>query len=241
NRVIYPNSVPKASQLHLVLVLYMGNDLNRFRLNLHVLPSTFDAIVTQIEHHPVFHNNSCNPQFPVPWQLAIALYQFGHFGNAAAVQSVAQWAGVSEGLVVKCTCCVMISILAMHDDVICWPSTDEKEAAKCWVESESCARWWNGYCFVDGTLIPLSQKPGFHGNAYFDRKLNYSLNLQLISLPNLRIIDYVIGHTGSAHDSTCFQDSHISKEHESLFSPGEWIWADSAYPVTTWCVPPYQK
>ncbi|KAF9515965.1 hypothetical protein BS47DRAFT_1262210, partial [Hydnum rufescens UP504] len=63
----------------------------------------------------------------------------------------------------------------------------------------------------------------------------------LISLPNLRIIDYVVGHTGSTHDSTCFQDSCISKEHESLFSPGEWIWADSAYPVTTWCVPPYWK
>ncbi|KAF9515966.1 hypothetical protein BS47DRAFT_1371835 [Hydnum rufescens UP504] len=163
---LWPCWIPSAttSQLHLVLVLYKGNDLNQFQLNLHVLPSTFDAIVTQIEHHPVFHNNSCNPQFPVPWQLTIALYQFGHFGNAAAVLSIAQWAGVSEGLVIKCTCC---------------PSTDEKEAAKCWVESELCERWCNGYCFVNSMLIPLSQKPGFHGDAYIDCKLNYSLNLQV--------------------------------------------------------------
>jgi hypothetical protein len=95
-----------------------------------------------------------------------------------AVQLVTQWARVSEGLVVKATCRVMISILDMHDDVIHWPSADEKEAAKSWVEAESCRSWHNGYCFVDGTLIPLSQKPRFHGDAYFDHKSNYSLNLR---------------------------------------------------------------
>lgn len=32
---------------------------------------------------------------------------------------------------------------------------------------------------VDGTLIPLFEKPGHHGEAYFDRKSNYSLNVQV--------------------------------------------------------------
>jgi hypothetical protein len=34
---------------------------------------------------------------------AIALYRFGHYGNAASVAPVAQAARVPEGLVVKCT------------------------------------------------------------------------------------------------------------------------------------------
>jgi hypothetical protein len=64
---------------------------------------------------------------------------------------------------------------------------------------------------------------------------------QLITLPNLRIIDYVIGHCGSTHDSTAFQDSHTVHEKQRLIGRGEWVWADSAYPVEAWCVTPFKK
>lgn len=32
---------------------------------------------------------------------------------------------------------------------------------------------------VDGTLVPLFMRPGFFGNTWFDRKSNYSLNVQV--------------------------------------------------------------
>jgi hypothetical protein len=64
---------------------------------------------------------------------------------------------------------------------------------------------------------------------------------QLITLPNLRIVDYVIGHTGSTHDSTAFAESRTRKDRERLLGPNEWIWADSAYPVEAWCVTPFKK
>ncbi|PPQ83037.1 hypothetical protein CVT25_005279 [Psilocybe cyanescens] len=178
---------------------------------------------------------------PVEEQLAIALYRFGHFGNSASVESVAQWAGCSAGTVVNSTRRVMQAFLSMHDDVIHYPSPADKEAAKEWVEAASCAAWRDGYLFVDGTLVPLADKPGYHGEAYFDRKSNYSLNVQLITLPNLRIVDYVIGHCGSAHDSTAFMESHTFKDRQNLIGRGEWIWADSAYPIEAWCVTPYKK
>ncbi|KAF9505121.1 hypothetical protein BS47DRAFT_1307164, partial [Hydnum rufescens UP504] len=151
--------------------------------NLRVTLVTFYSLMEHIQDHPIFHNNSNNPQFPVVWQLTIALYHFGHYGNAASIHGVAQWAGVSEGLIVKATHQVMVSILALHDEAICWPMAGEKEDAKHWVESASYAGWRGRYCFVNGTLIPLAQKPGFHSDAYFDRKSNYSLNLQ-VSNPN---------------------------------------------------------
>ncbi|KAF8238496.1 hypothetical protein L208DRAFT_1122207, partial [Tricholoma matsutake] len=62
----------------------------------------------------------------------------------------------------------------------------------------------------------------------------------LITLPNLRIVDYVGGHCGSAHDSTAFQDSQTVVERQQLIGLGEWIWADSAYPIKAWCVTPYK-
>lgn len=109
-------------------------------------------------------------QFPIEVQLAVALFRFGHNGNAASVSAVAQWAGLSEGVVVKYTRHVIITFLALHNLTVRWPSDDDKEDAKEWVESVSCVAWQDGYCMVDGTLIPLFEKPGYHGEAYFDRK-----------------------------------------------------------------------
>lgn len=223
-------------------------------------PETFNKLLEHIENHPVFISEGSANQMPVGHQLAIALFWFGHYGNAASVESIEQWADVSAGMVVNTTCHVMIAFLALHDDVICWPSAKEKEAAKEWVEAASCAAWRNGWILVDGTLMPLAEKPAYHEEAYFDRKSNYSLNVQvhqlsiisyndvtdlfsvqLITLPNLQIVDYVIGHCGSTHDSTAFNDSCTLINHQQLLGPGEWIWADSAYPIEAWCVTPYKK
>ena len=66
-------------------------------------PHTFNVLISLIEDHLAFQNNAHTPQLPVPYQLGIALYQFGHFGNAASVKAVAQFAGCSEGGVIKST------------------------------------------------------------------------------------------------------------------------------------------
>jgi hypothetical protein len=62
-----------------------------------------------------------------------------------------------------------------------------------------------------------------------------------VTLPNLCIIDYVLGPPGSVHDSTAFKESRAFKESDVLFRNGEWLWADSAYGLTPWCVVPYKS
>lgn len=178
-RVISPNEVAKCSQLILVLVDFKNNDYKWFQRNLCVSPATFDKLVIRIEGHSIFQNNSNMKQFPVQVQLAVTLYRFGHNGNAASVSGVAQWASISEGAVVKYTQHVIVAFLALHDTTIRWPSEEDKDEAKEWVEHTSCIVRCEGYCMVDGTLIPLFEKPGHHGEAYFDRKSNYSLNVQV--------------------------------------------------------------
>ncbi|KAJ3531949.1 hypothetical protein NMY22_g7953 [Coprinellus aureogranulatus] len=240
-RVLHPNTVHKLSQLYLVLVLYRRDDPYRFRRNLRVSPSTFDGILTQIQDHEVFLSTGIRPQLPVDEQLAIALKRFGNFGSNASVEAIAQWAGVSAGMVVAATQRVMEAVLSLHDRHIHWPDARAKEEAKEYVEAATCVAWRDGWVFVDGTLIPLAEKPAYHGESYFDRKSNYSLNVQLITLPNLKIVDYVLGHCGSAHDSSVFMDSRLYRNHQELLAPGEWIWADSAYPIEAWCITPYKK
>ncbi|CAK5263862.1 unnamed protein product, partial [Mycena citricolor] len=109
-----------------------------------------------------------------------------HFGNAASLQKVANWAGVGKGTVTLVTRRVLTAILRpdFMSETVRLPTPVEKEKAKAWVEAHSCRAWRNGWCMVDGTLVPLADRPYFYGESYFDRKSNYSLNIQIISLPN---------------------------------------------------------
>ena len=100
--------------------------------------------------------------------------------------------GVSAGMVVKATRHVIVAFLSLHDKVIRWLSVAEKEAAKEWVEVASCVAWRDGWLLVDGTLVPLADKPAFHGEAYFDCKSNYSLNIQVSGHPSLLSKEYYL-------------------------------------------------
>ena len=146
---------------------------DEFRAELRLNPSTFDD--------PIFTNNSNNAQLPVEIQVAIMLYRFGHDSNASGLRSTANWAGVAKGTVHLCTKRVMTAVLRLSftQDAVCMPTVAEREAAKEWVEQHSCLAWRNGWCMVDGTTIPLTSKPTWYGESYFDRKARYSLNMQV--------------------------------------------------------------
>lgn len=247
-----------STQLNLVLRDYRANHPRLFRKYLRITPHTFDALVELLRDNEVFHNNSRNPQAPVEKQLAVALYRFGHFGNAAGIEEVGLWAGVSYGFVDQCTRRVLMAVTSEEVKAACvhWPSEDEIEAARSEVERMSCKGWRNGWCMVDGTLVPLYSRPHHFGTTWFDRKSNYSMNVQvryfpllsqcnsnssqLITLPNLRIIDYSVGLPGSQHDSTAWKHTLLPNNHSTLLRAGEWIWGDSAYPIEDWLVAPYK-
>ena len=140
-RILNPHQVAKCSQLQLVLHDFKQDDPKRFCNNPHVSPSTFDSLLDMIQGDSVFFNKSHHSQIQVSAQLAITLFRLGHDGNAASVESVAQWAGVSAGTIVNCTWRIMIVFLGLHDLAIRWPSEEEKKDAQEWVESASCPEW----------------------------------------------------------------------------------------------------
>jgi hypothetical protein len=63
-----------------------------------VSPHTPYQILEKINNDPIFTNASQNPQMPIKEQLAITLYRFGHFGNAASLDDVAKWSGYAKEL-----------------------------------------------------------------------------------------------------------------------------------------------
>ncbi|ESK82493.1 hypothetical protein Moror_8526 [Moniliophthora roreri MCA 2997] len=82
---------------HQLLVL-MGTLYSKCYLN-EWTSISFDKLVEAISWNPVFHNKSNVPQSPVDHQIAVALYQFGHYGNAASTIKIALWAGIGFGTV----------------------------------------------------------------------------------------------------------------------------------------------
>src|SRR6266481_2439229 len=120
-------------------------------------------------------------------QLAIFLTHIGHYGNSASPEDLAQWAGGSTGWIEKCTNRVMVAMLALHDVGIHLPTADEKEDVKAWVEGETCPEWRDGFLLVDGTKFPVFQRPGLHGDAWFDKNKDYSLDCQVCSTFTRRI------------------------------------------------------
>ena len=87
------------ANLRLLLDDWKVNRPEIFRSHLWVMPQCFDLLVATLQDDPVFHNGSNVPQMPVEDQIAIALYRFGHFGNAVSNMKVALWAGVGYGTV----------------------------------------------------------------------------------------------------------------------------------------------
>lgn len=186
-RVLNCLQVPllRAPQLHL-LEHFVVFRPHLFRKKLRVDPQVFDCILDKIRLSPIFSNKSNNLQLPVSIQLAIFLNRAGHYGNAISPEDVAQWAGVSVGSVVNCTHRVMVALLEHHDEYISIPLVEDEDAelAREFAESRSCPAWRNGIFAVDGTTIPLFEKPSFFGETFYDRKSRYSLNCQVLIPPS---------------------------------------------------------
>jgi hypothetical protein len=170
--------VPKSSQLHL-LDHWRLHSPDRFRRKLRVEPETFDALVELIINNPVFQNDSNCPQFPAHLQLCIFLFRAGHYGNASSPEDTAQWAGMSVGGVEKCTDRVVVALLSHHDNAIHFPEAGEKEDAKDYVEEHTCREWRHGFLLADGTKFAFFQRPGLHGDAWFDKDGEYSIDCQV--------------------------------------------------------------
>lgn len=181
----YLNSRPpvlKSGSLHLAWEWAQSPaDHHRFVNMLRVSPEVFQAILGLIEDHPVFHNNSNQAQESVEVQLGVTLYRMGRNGNGASLEDIARTAGCSEGAVEKYTERCFRAIESFHDTFVCLPTAQEKEREKCWIEDHLgfSGTWREGWVMYDGTIVVLYAKPALNGDAYFTRKSNYGLNVQV--------------------------------------------------------------
>lgn len=60
-------------------------------------------------------------------------------------------------------------------------TAEEREREKCWIDEQMGFKgaWRDGWVMYDGTIVVLYQRPGWDGDAYYTRKCNSGLNLQV--------------------------------------------------------------
>jgi len=159
------------------------SDHKHFVNMLRVSPKVFDTILCLIHDHPIFYNNSNNPQTDVQTQLAVTLYRMGRYGNGASLEDLAQDAGFSEGSIENFTEHCFTAIEGLHDTFVRQLTPQEKEVEKRWMDEHLgfVGTWREGWIMYDGTIVVLYKRPGLDGDAYYTLKANYGLNAQVSS------------------------------------------------------------
>jgi hypothetical protein len=78
--------------------------------------------------------------------------------------------GIGAGTATVYTDRVLEALWDIKDEWLCWPNAARRQEVGQVMRVEGFP---NCVGFIDGTTLPLSQKPAIDGEVYFDRKKRY--------------------------------------------------------------------
>jgi hypothetical protein len=113
---------------------------------------------------------------------------------------------VSQASVSRCISQVIKAIITLRDDLVCFPNDMEQVKHQFY----EIANFPGIIGLVDGTHIPICKPVGIaEPEIYRSRKGFYSLNVQLVCGPNMKIYNVVARWPGSTHDNRIFENSRL--------------------------------
>jgi hypothetical protein len=134
---------------------------------------------------------------------------------------------------------VITAILSLESQVSTWPDVEERQAIKGRIQSFSGFPSCVG--FLDGTLIPLAEKPVRDGEDYFSHKKRYGIAAMIVCDDQKRVRCIFAGGPGCIHDTRMFALSPLSMHPQDFFAADEYVLADSAYVPSPTVVPAFKK
>lgn len=162
--------------------------------------TTFNGLLTLIEGHEIFQNNSTCPQAPVRLQLLVTMYFLG--GGGPTRVKVAQFFGIGEGTVSDYIRRCMKAIRTLKNRLIAWPrpgSEDYKATVDMHMHYHGLP---NCVGFIDGTHFGIWRRPNVQGQSYWTYKNKYSFNGTFVVDANTRILNFSIGRNTLFHMMT---------------------------------------
>ena len=96
---------------------------------------------------------------------------------------------------------------------------------------------------IDGSHIAI-KAPRENQDAYINRKGFHSIVLQAVCNHKLAFTDCYAGWPGATRDARVLRRSdlftRITADKEGMFPENNYMLGDSAYPLTTWLMPPFR-
>lgn len=167
-------------------------------------------------------------------QLAVALrfYATGSFYNLVGDQKNISISSVCR-IVRKVSKCIAIHLLPEY---IKMPQNLEIRSIK--QEFYEIANFPGVIGCIDCTHIPIQSPGRQNGELYRNRKGFFSLNVQAVCDPQLKIINLVARWRGAAHDSTIFDNSRLRAQFENGEFGDSFLLGDSGYPCRKYLLTP---
>ncbi|XP_064478311.1 putative nuclease HARBI1 isoform X1 [Ornithodoros turicata] len=167
-------------------------------------------------------NNRGSPLPPV-YQLLLAL-RFYRTGSFQMV--IGDVVNVSQPTVSRAIATLSRALARLRPDHVRLPTPDEIPDVR--LQFYKIAGFPGVTGCIDGTHIPIQSPGGENAELFRNRKGVFSVNVQVVSGPNLEFYDIVASWAGSTHDSRILQNSRFGTLLENSQYPGI-ILGDSGY------------
>lgn len=176
-----------------VVEKFQGFSDHQCKKILRMTARSFLKLVNLVFHHAIFQNASYKEQEEVAIQVAVTLDRLGHNGNGMEATRLGIFWDRADGSCANYISRVVVALVSLRSRYLSWPTKEQRNTHS----SKMALQGFPGCIgFVDGTTVPLSERPRHQGDHYYDRNGQYSLNVQVICNTDRKIIMLLTGYTG---------------------------------------------
>ena len=179
---------------------------NDFRVS----KETFDYICKLVGPYLSRQNTRLRKAIPLNERVGIALWRLGT-GNSYRTTGITF--GQGKSTVIKICEDFMETLVRRKNEFIKFPE-DTRDVTQAIRKMEDIAGFPNAVGAIDGSHISI-KAPRINHEDYFNRKQNYSINLQGVVDADGKFIDVSIGWPGSIHDARVLRLSTLYRRAEN--------------------------
>jgi DDE superfamily endonuclease len=246
SRYLIPRSVGSAGRLPIddTITEFLNFPESSFLVNFRMKPESFWALVELLEQRggeDYWHQRSVGTVGggtgrPVFQQVAAALYVLGSAGTS--LERTRMTLNIGKGTIQSYLWRTVNLLAVLSREYIRWPAADLRRQQRAQQANDV---FGNCVGYLDGSEIPLRDRPLKDPEAYFSRKKVYGFNLQAICNQKGEFTYAYAGCTASTHDSTAFKASSFYQQRQELMNNDEYILTDKAYQLDKHIITPYKQ
>lgn len=202
----------------------------RFRLSRESVINILNLIGDQLEPPTKRNKAVCARD-----QLLLALR---FYATASFHQLIGDTVNVNKSTVCRIVRKVSRQLASLKNLYIKMPTTNE-EISKTNLDFYQIRGFPGVVGAIDCTHVRIQSPGGQQAERFRNRKGYFSINVQAVCNPQLKIMNIVARWPGSVHDSTIFNDSFLKMQFENGAFESAYMLGDSGYPCKPYLLTPF--